>query len=450
MCAAALLAAPAILAFDTGGRSPQSQAAAAIGLFALLAVAAALAPWPLAERSWPLAALAALVAFCGWTALSALWSPAVGDAVDDIDRVAVYVAAFALAVIVMRVPGVRRLAPDALLWGVVVVMLYALAGRLLPDVVHVESDSFAGDRLHQPIGYWNATGILAGFGALLATAIAGDDERPLAYRAAVCAAAVPCALACYLTLSRGAWAAVAAGLVVCLLVRPRVASVVAAGLWLVAGGALAGASHAYEGTGLMATTVLLAVAAGVAFGRLVSGGGDLEALVPRSTRARGAVCVVPIVLAAAFAVSFASERTEDIPKSAERVTTLKTFRGDYWRVALDSFADHPLGGVGAASFQVEWVRERDTRQFAFDAHSLYVETLAELGLVGFVLLGTLFAAVAGGLRRRWRAGPADPLLAAAAAVLAAYAVHAGVDWDWEVPAVTLPPLLLAAAVLQRP
>jgi hypothetical protein len=46
------------------------------------------------------------------------------------------------------------------------------------------------------------------------------------------------------------------------------------------------------------------------------------------------------------------------------------------------------------------------------------------------------------------AGPDDPVLAAAAAVLAAFAVHAGLDWDWEMPAVSLIPLILAAAVLQ--
>lgn len=464
IAAAALLATPTVLAYDEGGRGPQAQAAAAIALFALLGVVAALAPWPLVERSWPLAALGALVAFCAWTALSVSWSRALGDAANDADRVALYAVAFALAVVVMRVPGIRRRAPDALLWGVVVVVLYALGGRLLPDVVEVTLDSFAGDRLHQPLGYWNAMGILSGFGALLGTAVAADERRPLGYRAAACAAAVPCALACYLTFSRASWAAVAAGLLVCLLVRPRAASAVAAGLWLVAAGVLAVVLRAFpaalyldrgesaqasDGLPVLAIALVLAVAAGLVFARLVRGRGEAGLPVPRR-RGMLAVAVVPVVLAAAFAVSFATERTEEVSKSASRVTTLKTFRGDYWRVALDSFAAHPAAGVGTASFQVEWVRERDTRQFAFDGHSLYVETLAELGLVGVLLLAGVFATVGGGLRRRWRAAPDDPLLAAAAAVLAAFAVHAGVDWDWEVPAVTLPALLLAAAGVQRP
>jgi O-antigen ligase len=119
-------------------------------------------------------------------------------------------------------------------------------------------------------------------------------------------------------------------------------------------------------------------------------------------------------------------------------------------VALGSFADNPLGGVGTRGFQVEWLRERDERVFTYEAHSLYFETLAELGIVGFVLLAAFVACVAAGVRRRYREAPGDPLLAAGAAVLGAFAVHAGLDWDWELPAVTLPALLLAAAVIQRP
>ena len=71
-----------------------------------------------------------------------------------------------------------------------------------------------------------------------------------------------------------------------------------------------------------------------------------------------------------------------------------------------------------------------------DAHSLYLETLAELGLVGFALLALLIGGVAVTARR---AGPA--------AALAAWALHAGVDWDWELPALTLVAIVLAGLVL---
>ena len=394
----AALASPFVMAFDEGGSDVTTQAVAAVVAFVLLGVVAVVAPWPLVERGAALAAVVSMAGFAGWTALSTQWSRALGDAVNDADRVVFYAAAFLLAVAAMRASRLRALVPDVLLWGVVVVALYALAGKLLPGVVDVKPEELAGDRLHQPLAYWNAMGIFTGFGVLLGLAAAADGRRPAAYRAAAGAAAVPCALACYLTYSRASWAAVVAGLAVLFLLRTR------------------------------------------------AGAGPLR------TAPRGALAAAAVVLtlAAGFTVSFFAERTEEISKGAARVTTLKTYRGDYWRVALGSFADHPVAGVGAASFQVEWIRERDSRVFAFDAHSLYIETLAELGLVGFLLLAALFGSVAAGLRRRWRAAPDDPLMPAAAAVLGAFAVHAGLDWDWEMPSVTLIALLLAAAVVQRP
>jgi hypothetical protein len=466
-----LLASPVALAFDSGGTGVPAQAAWAVVAFVLLGVLAVVAPWPLVERSWPLAALGGLAAFAGWTALSTSWSSALGDAVNDADRVVFYVAAFALAVVVMRAPEVRAVAPDALLWGIVIVSLYALAGRYLPDLVPVEPVELAGDRLAQPLTYWNAMGILTGFGALLATAVAANERRPPAYRAAACAAGIPCALACYLTFSRASWAAVVAGVAVLLLVRPRVSTAAAACLWAGSAILLATALRALPADpgesafdAFPVAFVAIAVAVAFAFARFLrephpdgTGGRLADSPPPRgplagspALRGRLAAGVVAAVLAGGLAVSFAAERTEEISQSAERVTTLKTYRGDYWRVALGSFADNPVAGVGTAGFQVEWVRERDSRVFAFDAHSLYVETLAELGLVGFALLAAFIAAVAGGVRRAYRAGGADPVLAAAAAVLGAFAVHAGLDWDWEMPAVTLPALLLAAAAIQRP
>ena len=452
------------MAFYSGGSKVSEEAIGGIVAFAFLAALAVVAPWPLVERPWPLAALGALAAFAGWTALSASWSPALGDAVNDADRVVFYAAAFALAVVVMRAPELRSVAPDALLWGIAIVALYALAGRLLPDLVPTTRVDAAGDRLAQPLTYWNAIGIMTGIGAVLATAVAADERRPLSYRAAACAAGVPCGLACFLTLSRGSWAAVAAGVAVLLLLRPRLAAALAAWIWAAATLALVvllrafpaalhldrgESAQASDGLPVALAAIALTVLAGVAFARFVRGRGDplAERYRPRGWLAAAAVACV---LVGGVAVSFNAERTEEISKSTERVTTTKTYRGEYWRVALRSFADHPLAGVGTRGFPVEWLRERDQRVFSYEAHSLYFETLAELGLVGALLLAAFIASVAAGVRRRFRAVPADPLLAAGAAVLGAYVVHAGFDWDWEIPAVTLPALILAAAVVQRP
>jgi hypothetical protein len=78
-----------------------------------------------------------------------------------------------------------------------------------------------------------------------------------------------------------------------------------------------------------------------------------------------------------------------------------------------------------------------------DAHSLYVEALSELGPVGLVLTVLLvIVPVAAAIRRR-----GDPVVAVAGAAFVVFAVHAGLDWDWEMPVVTLSGLGCAAAVL---
>jgi tetratricopeptide (TPR) repeat protein len=107
--------------------------------------------------------------------------------------------------------------------------------------------------------------------------------------------------------------------------------------------------------------------------------------------------------------------------------------------------EEPLLGGGAGSFEAHWFRERSVAFHARDAHNLYLETLAELGPVGLaLLLGTLaLPLLALPSARRFAYAPA------AVGAFAAYLVHAGVDWDWEVPAVTVAAIFCAAVLLAR-
>ena len=82
---------------------------------------------------------------------------------------------------------------------------------------------------------------------------------------------------------------------------------------------------------------------------------------------------------------------------------------------------------------------------AKDAHSLYIETLGELGLVGAAILAALIVGLAVAARRAFRRLPVQA--AGAIAALSVFAVHAGLDWDWEMPAVSLVALLCAGALI---
>ena len=131
----------------------------------------------------------------------------------------------------------------------------------------------------------------------------------------------------------------------------------------------------------------------------------------------------------------------------ERFASLGSNRYGYWRVAIDTGLGHPLAGVGASGFRQVWLARRDVDEVVHDAHSLEFETFAELGLVGVALLAALLGAVALSGRALARA---DPLLAAGPlAALTVWTFHSAIDWDWEIPALTLVAVVLAGAVLGR-
>jgi O-antigen ligase len=131
--------------------------------------------------------------------------------------------------------------------------------------------------------------------------------------------------------------------------------------------------------------------------------------------------------------------------SAQRLGSVQTHRYAYWKVALRTFAHNPVRGVGSAGFRVEWLRRRPFRAPAVDAHSLYIETAAELGLVGLAALALLLVGVAMSTREAWRRDPA--LAAGWCAIAAAWALHAGIDWDWEMPALTLIAVIAAGGLI---
>jgi O-antigen ligase len=190
--------------------------------------------------------------------------------------------------------------------------------------------------------------------------------------------------------------------------------------------------------------VLLAVLlAAMVMALLLSRGGASGPL-PLPPRARVAGWALAVALAAApYVVAITGERdTPAFGANAARLGSVGSNRYAYWRVAVHTWADHPVEGAGPASFRVEWLERRPFAETVRDAHSLELETLAELGLVGLGCLALLFGGVLAALRR-----VGAPAVAGPAAALAVWAVHSGVDWDWEMPALTLVAVVLAGGVL---
>ena len=360
-------------------------------------------------------ALLGLFLLCAWVALSFAWAPLGGRAQDDEQRLLLYLAFLIAAIALVRGPLVRRLLEPVLVLSAFVVIAYGLSERMLPKVIELASSGTAVGRLEQPLTYWNAVGILAAVGLVLAVHIAGDPVRERAIRAAAAAAAVTLGLGVYLTYARGALAAAGVGLVVLLALAPAVRPQLRAIVTVVVASALAAlvanglstvkslsARDPGEGLLMLAALVVLMVAAAVIAPMTPRRPIQLPSLpVSRPATVLGASVIVAVlgglVLAA---LEGKPQGTSPVPGATPaRLATVDSNRYRYWEEAGSTFAEHPLIGIGSGGFAVEWLKIEQRFDASGDAHSLYLETAAELGVVGVVFL-LMFL---GGVARR---GPA--------------------------------------------
>jgi hypothetical protein len=102
-----------------------------------------------------------------------------------------------------------------------------------------------------------------------------------------------------------------------------------------------------------------------------------------------------------------------------------------------------VAGAGPGTFEIAWLRERTDGLKVRDAHSLYAESLAEVGLVGTGLILLVLLLPLSALMR----GRERTLVPVAAGAYAAFLVHAGLDWDWELAGVATVGVLLGCALL---
>jgi O-Antigen ligase len=465
-----LLAIPTVLAFSAGGFFDGARLRAGVVVWAGVVVLAFARRHPLPSTRVARVGIGALVLFAAWTTIAVAWSPLRDPGLADAERVWLYAGYLLLAVALLRGPLARAVEP-ALAAGATLTAAYALATRLLPSLVPSARSLSAGARLDQPLTYWNALGLLMAFAIVLLLRLAAADDRPPALRTTAAALVPVPGLALYLTFSRGSLAALAAGVLVLLLLcrdRRALATVfvclACAGLTAVATtrfpavDSLSRGPTAQRNQGLAVLAIVVVACALAAFGQRAIARGAVDRI-----RVRGRIVAAMVLLTAALAAGGAVALTRnpgpppvqtptgpELPTNSSRLTTLKTNRYDYWKVAWHGFTRKPLTGIGTHGFQQLWLERRPIGEYAQDAHSLYIETAAELGLIGLLLLGAVIGAPAVAVARVVRTGPRGRALTAGwIAASAAFLVHAGVDWDWEMPAVTLPFLALAGAALAQ-
>lgn len=416
-----------------------------------------------ASDSRPL--LAGLSILTALSALALTSTSSIERTLDEIDRVAGFAGLVVLGLLAVERNRWKGLA-SGIVVGAAAVCGLAVGSRLFPDAFSADAVTLAGDRLGYPFGYWNA---LAAWSAMTLTMLLAwvADGRDRAVRGAAAGAIPLVGLCLSLTYSRGGLLTAALGFFVVLALtthRRRLVLHAAAGL---------------AATGVVVFVVQLlpeiARGAGANGGPIVALALAVACLVTRllavrfpirtetGARFRGhrrsvlsrhrALAGVLASLLAVIAVPLFYVAVEDSEPvavvtptdPAARVLSLDGNRARYWEGALAAFADEPLSGIGPGTFEFYWARDGDAAELVRDAHSFYLEQLAELGLLG--LIGA--AVFAGGVLwsallplRRGEDGAASIAMPAAATVLLGYLA---IDWVWESNAVMVLGLACATA-----
>jgi hypothetical protein len=478
---AALIAALTLYAaFNAGGYFADGYGVIACALLFFLALRVAVVDRPFAGWSRSLALPAgALALFACWSLLSFAWADAAGRTILEACRVLPYLLTLVVFAALPWSPLRLRRTAGGIALAVVVVAIAGLASRLAPDVVHT-AVGIQPERLSFPLTYWNALALLAAIGLVICCAFASETDGVTAVRAAAAAALPGLAVTILLTYSRGGVAIAALMLVLyAVLVRPAGAVTTLLSTALPAAIAVAFAyradllasadptSGAAAAQGHRVAAILLActVAAAVLQFLLVT---RVEPrlslptslrrpLASRRTRwvlalALAAVIALPVARAVVHQVSGFSAR----PSAAALADTRNRLsdpssngRVQYWRAAFDGFRRAPIKGTGAGTYQFDWWRYRSVPQTVTEAHSLYLQALGETGIIGLILILAALLPLLAGLVTRLR-GPQRPIVGGLVACLAGWLIHAGLDWDWQMAAVTLWLFAVAGLALARP
>jgi hypothetical protein len=458
----------AVFAFSyaNGGFDPTIRSYAGIAAWWLLGAGAAvgIASARAGVGRLALAAVGLLAAFAIWTLISTSWASDAERAFAQFNQVSVYVAVLAIAIVL------SRLVPASILAGGVAMALAAIAGvalvsRVFPSTFGLQPGRTIlaplANRLSFPLGYWNGLGIEIALAYPLLLAIM--TSRRSRVSGALAALPLPILAAdMYLTSSRGAFVAASVAVLAYVLLTPRrwasLAAVVVAG----AAGAVAVAGIVHKKAlvdGDMSTALgvhqghraaLIIGVACIVTALVWVGLTELGKWLPTPPRVIGIAVAVAIVGVAVVAIvaSHPVAKFDDFKSNSASTTSHATVteshllsssgsgRWQFWGAAVSEFRAHPLNGGGAGSWQAWWLQHGSLPAFSEFAHSLYLESLGELGIIGLLLIGAaVLAAVAGAVRSALWIESGE--IAAAAACGIAFFVAAAYDWVWQLGGIAI-------------
>jgi hypothetical protein len=473
------LVAALVVAISLGGGGYSAGMRAAIALLAWGGIAVGIAMGAFPRSRTPGTAIAGgglLLGLTVFTAISVAWASDAGAAIEAAVLASAYLGIFALVVCVARESDARSWLLGLGL-GIALVGGLAILSRLISGLPGGDEEiarllPSARGRLSYPIGYWNGTAALLALGVVLMTWL-GASGRTVLARAVAVATVPPLALGIYLASSRGGFAALVVGLVALIALGPNRPQLISAAAIGALGGGLAialasgqtalldatsGPNADNQGFELLGATLACMFFAGVLRVVLDEPVGRLR-VSTGAVRVSLAVCAVAVV-AGIVAVNpgarFDEFKSVPTGEGAGRTDFIASHlasgsgsgRWQFWGEALDAFDEQPAHGVGAGDYVYYWNQHSPISRVTKQAHSLYLEVLAELGPLGVLLLfGFLIAPIWRGswIRGGWPGGEAGVALA----LVATGALSAAIDWVWQIPAV-FGVVVVALALLAGP
>ena len=455
------------LSYADGGFAPTTRAYAGMAAWWLLGVGAAFgiaSAWSSIDRL-AVIAVGLFAGFAVWTLISVRWAADAERAFAQFNQVALYVAVFAIAIVLARLTPARVLVGGVAL-AIVGIAIVALASRFFPSTYGVEPGGailkeLSNGRLSFPLGYWNGVGIEVALAYPLLLSLMSSRRSRLVSTLAAFPLPILAAVM-YLTSSRGAFVAAGIAVVVFVLLTPRrwtalAAVVVACGAGAVAVAVLVPKKALVDGD--MNTSLgvhqghhaaLWIAVACVVTALIWLGLAELGKRMPVPSRRVGQVTAGVLVALVLIAIVFAHPiRQFDTFKSNAAVSqahgtqttnhllsTSGSGRWQFWTAAVSEFKAHPLNGGGAGSWLSWWLQHPVIPAFTQYAHSLYLESLAELGIIGLLLLASaVIVAVVGAVRSALALESAE--VAAAAACGIAFFAAAAYDWVWQLAGIAV-------------
>ena len=150
---------------------------------------------------------------------------------------------------------------------------------------------------------------------------------------------------------------------------------------------------------------------------------------------------------------FFSKDNSPISTSLRHGGGITAGRWKFWQIAINNFIQNPILGTGPSTYVISYINQLPSGIYGWiapHAHNFYINTLSELGVIGFLALGSIILGVIWSyfdyfhflIRNQKRNLSQDKFVIGTCAAIVGIFVHSLVDQLTWIPHVTIPIIML--------